>query len=138
MRYLIDTNTLSLAMRKQGKAEENLLRHARADLLLSSIVLGEGRAGAYRTARTDHWLTFWDTLTDGWEAVPFDHDCADHYGRIRADLERRGKMIGHRDCQIAASALAYAKRHGVAVTVVTDNTDEFHRVPGLKVANWAR
>ena len=77
-------------------------------------------------------------LTTGWQPAPFDALCADHYGRIRADLERRGTMIGHRDCQIAATALAYAQSESVAVTVVTDNINEFKCVAGLKVANWVK
>jgi len=138
MRYLIDTNIISFALRDTHGVTATLRRHMTSDLLLSAIVLSEGRSGAYRTSRPEHWLAGWDMLTRGWEAVPFDALCADHYGRIRAELERRGTMIGHRDCQIAATALAYAQNEGVPVTVVTDNIDEFRRVPGLKIANWAR
>ena len=52
------------------------------------------------------------------------------YGRIRAHLERQGTPIGALDMLIAAHALA------LNVTLVTNNTKEFRRVPALKLANW--
>jgi tRNA(fMet)-specific endonuclease VapC len=57
-------------------------------------------------------------------------DIAEHYGRIRVELERQGAPIGPNDLLIAA--------HGVAsgITVVTDNEREFRRVKGLQVENW--
>ena len=138
MRYMLDTNIVSYALRDAHRVANALAHHAHAGLLLSAVVLAEGRAGAYRSSRHEHWIEGWTRLTAGWEVVPFDEQCADTYGRIRADLEGRGTMIGHRDCQIAASALAYVQRHHQPVTVVTDNVDEFRRIPGLKVANWAK
>lgn len=58
---------------------------------------------------------------------------ADHvYGRIRADLQRRGQPIGSNDLLIAAHALA------LDCILVTDNEREFSRVPGLRVENWLR
>ena len=49
---------------------------------------------------------------------------------IRADLETRGVVIGGNDLWIAATALA----HGA--TLVTNNTAEFSRVPGLQLEDW--
>jgi tRNA(fMet)-specific endonuclease VapC len=138
MRYLIDTNTISFALRDQHGVKAAMVRHVTTELLLSAVVLAEGRVGAYRSSDPIRWCRRWDLLTEGWDIVPFDAACADQYGRIRADLERRGTMIGHRDCQIAATALAFAQVEGVAVTVVTDNVEEFKRVTGLKVVNWAK
>ena len=121
MRYLNDTNIISFALRDAYGIKSILGRHLTCDLLLSAVVVGEGRTGAHRTSRPANWIEGWNLLTTGWLLVPFDALCADHYGRIRADLERRGTMIGHRDCQIAATALAYSQSEGAPVTVVTDN-----------------
>jgi tRNA(fMet)-specific endonuclease VapC len=52
------------------------------------------------------------------------------YGQLRADLERRGQLIGANDMLIAAHALA------IDAVIVTDNTDEFSRVQGLRLENW--
>jgi virulence-associated protein VagC len=66
----------------------------------------------------------------GWEILPFENAAAVVYGRIRADLERAGNVIGPMDLLIAAHALS---EHA---TVVTSNEREFRRVEGLVVENW--
>ena len=63
-------------------------------------------------------------------SLPFDDDAAEHFGDIRATLARQGKPIGPYDLQIAAIARA----HGLIV--VTHNTREFTRVPGLMLEDW--
>ena len=63
--------------------------------------------------------------------VPFDADAAREYGLIRADLKKKGTLIGANDLLIAAHARA------LGVTLVTNNTREFERVEGLMVENWA-
>ena len=64
------------------------------------------------------------------EIIPFDETCAAHYAKIRADLEQKGRTIGSNDYLIAATALA----HGAVL--VTNNVDEFKRVPGLSLECW--
>ena len=63
-------------------------------------------------------------------SLPFDDAAAEHYGRIRADLTARGLTIGGNDMLIAATALANG------CTLVTHNTAEFSRVPGLVIEDW--
>lgn len=52
------------------------------------------------------------------------------YGKIRATLEKSGKIIGGLDMMIAAHALANK------MTFVTNNTKEFERVENLVLDNW--
>jgi tRNA(fMet)-specific endonuclease VapC len=66
------------------------------------------------------------------EAVDLDEGAALHYAQIRADLKRRGVMIGANDLFIAAHARARG------LTLVTNNTVEFERVHDLKLENWTR
>ena len=65
------------------------------------------------------------------EVLPFDKDAAMAYGDVRADLEKRGLVIGGNDLFIAAHALS------LNMTLVTNNQREFSRVKGLKIENWA-
>lgn len=65
------------------------------------------------------------------EVMPFDASAIWHYGELRAGLERRGQPIGALDTLIAAHALASN------TVLVTNNTREFARVPGLRLNNWA-
>jgi tRNA(fMet)-specific endonuclease VapC len=62
--------------------------------------------------------------------LPFDVPADVEYGGIRAELETIGKPIGGNDLLIAAHACA------IGAAIVTDNTDEFKRIRGLKVENW--
>ena len=64
------------------------------------------------------------------EVVALDDDAALHYAEIRADLKRRGAMIGANDLFIAAHARA------LGLTLVTNNTAEFERVSDLAIENW--
>jgi tRNA(fMet)-specific endonuclease VapC len=57
---------------------------------------------------------------------------AEAYGAVRAELERKGHMIGNNDLWIAAHVRA------AGLTLVTNNEREFHRVTGLKIENWAK
>jgi tRNA(fMet)-specific endonuclease VapC len=66
-----------------------------------------------------------------YRSLPFDDAAARHYALIRHELESRGLLIGPSDLKIAAICLT----HGL--TLVSSNTEEFNRVPGLKVENWA-
>jgi tRNA(fMet)-specific endonuclease VapC len=64
--------------------------------------------------------------------VDFADDAALHYAEIRADLKRRGALIGANDLFIAAHARA------LGLTLVTNNTAEFERVSKLRLENWSR
>ena len=64
------------------------------------------------------------------EALDLTDDAAIHYAEIRADLKKRGAMIGANDLFIAAHARAGG------LTLVTNNTTEFERVQGLAVESW--
>ena len=71
-----------------------------------------------------------EVLLEAHEIVEITEEVAEHHARIRADLETRGVVIGGNDLWIAATALA----HGA--TLVTNNTAEFFRVPGLLIEEW--
>ena len=64
------------------------------------------------------------------EIADFDRDAAQCHGRLRATLDAAGTPIGPLDIQIAAHALA------LGVTLVTPNSREFSRVPGLILSGW--
>jgi tRNA(fMet)-specific endonuclease VapC len=65
------------------------------------------------------------------DALDFGNDAAQHYAEIRADLKKRGALIGANDLIIAAHARA------LGLTLVTNNTAEFERVRHLTLENWA-
>jgi tRNA(fMet)-specific endonuclease VapC len=100
------------------------------DMRMCSVVKGELIAGAMRYADPASRLHRLQEFFAPFESLPFDDTAAYEYGRIRAYLELWGTPIGSHDMMIAAIALAND------LTVVTHNTDEFSRVPGLTVEDW--
>ena len=99
---------------------------------LSSIVLFEMRYGIAKSARRQaNAERFLDFLQSPVNILPFDPEDAEEAGGLRALLERAGTPIGPYDTLIAAQA----RRRGAVL--VTANTREFGRVPGLKLENWA-
>jgi tRNA(fMet)-specific endonuclease VapC len=103
---------------------------APGDLGISSITAGELFVGAVKSSDPVVNLAALDKLLLPLEIASFDFDAAKSYGAIRAHLEGRGEPIGALDTLIAAQALS------LGVVLVTNNTGEFSRIPGLIVEDW--
>lgn len=133
MRYLLGTNVcVDYLSGRYPAVVARIQSSAPDDLGLSSVVVGELRYGADRSAhqRTNHSRI--DTLVAEIECLDFDLQAAAAYGRVRASLEAAGRPIGPNDMLIAAHALSRR------LVLVTDNVGEFRRVKGLRVENWRR
>jgi tRNA(fMet)-specific endonuclease VapC len=87
--------------------------------------------GAWKSQQVEANLAKIEQLRRLIPAQPLDADVAKHYGRLRADLEKKGVPIGAYDLLIAAHALT------LGLTLVTNNLREFARVEGLRLDNWA-
>ena len=130
MPFLLDTNIL-IAMSKQRPGLADRLEGIPAEaVLLSSVVVSEIEYGIAKSRRRQHNRRVFDALVSGFKVLPFDAAAARLYGPIRAELEKRGRLIRPYDLMIAAHAKS------VDAVLVTDNTREFARVDGLKTANW--
>lgn len=128
---MLDTDTVSYALRGEGAVGSRLTAHAPSELCISSISLSELRFGAERRAsKRLHRLI--DTFTASVQVVAFDAAAAVLFGRLGARLEASGKPIGTLDTLIAAHAMA------LNLVLVTNNTKHLGRVAGLKTENWAR
>ena len=132
MKYMLDTNIIAYAKNNRPEAVlRRFMAHQPEDMCVSAITLAELEYGACNSARPEQnrlaLLTFLARIA----VMPFDADAAREYGVIRADLTRRGQLIGANDLLIAAHAKA------LGLTLVSNNTREFDRVVGLRVENWA-
>lgn len=130
MAFLLDTNILVAAIMGNPAVVGALHSLAPADLLLSSVVLGELETGVIKSAWPERNRRQLLALVDHLELVPVDRTVALAYGQIRATLERQGTPIGANNLWIAAQAQA------LNAVLVTDNTREFSRVEGLALINW--
>jgi tRNA(fMet)-specific endonuclease VapC len=130
VKYLLDTDTVSYALRGHGDVGTRLRALRPTDVAISAITLAELRFGADRKAsRKLHALI--DAFVGAVEVAPFDEDAAAEFGRVGSLLADRGTPIGEMDALIAAHAIALRR------TLVTNNVRYFARVPRLTVENWA-
>ncbi len=134
MIYLLDSNSWIDHLR-HGPASKVTAKIATASpgsVCLCSLVIGELIYGALRggPAHQAKNLTLIASLRQQFMSLPFDDRAAEQYGKIRAHLASMGTLIGPNDLIIAATGLA----HGC--TLVTHNTGEFSRVPGLLLEDW--
>ncbi len=130
--FLLDTN-ICIYIRRQ-KPEEVLRRFhtlRQGEAALSVITFGELLYGAAESAQRDNALRRWEELAHLLPVLALPETAAESYGTIRAELERKGEMIGNNDLWIAAHAKA------AGLVLVTNNEREFRRVRGLQVQNWA-
>ena len=128
-RYMLDTDTVSFALRGYGRVAARVLEHRPSELSMSSITLAELRFGAEaRRSRKLHRLisAFVESVT----VLAFDQRAADRFATVAASLARRGEPIGTFDTLLAAHALS------LGLTFVTNNTQHFERVPGLRTETW--
>ncbi len=129
-RYMLDADTVSYALRGQGLVGTRLLEHQPSELCISAITLAELNFGA-ETKRSQKIRRAIRRFTKDVTIVPFDEASAERFAVVAAALATRGQPIGRYDTLVAAQAL------GLGLTVVTNNTRHFSRVPGLAVENWA-
>lgn len=131
MRYMLDTNIcIYVIKRKPIEVIENFLKHDPEDLCVSSITYAELMHGVEKSQAKDKNRTAVTLFLSSMEILPFDADAAEEYGKVRAELERKGTPIGPMDMLIAGHARARG------LTVVTNNTREFLRVEELNVEDW--
>jgi tRNA(fMet)-specific endonuclease VapC len=128
---LLDTDIcIHLLNAREPELIERLGAHQPADIALCSIVLAELLWGARNSRRTEENLSRVRGFAEPFRSLPFDDTSAEHYGSIRARLAAQGQPIGPNDTLIAAIARANE------AVVVTRNTREFSRVPGLEIEAW--
>jgi tRNA(fMet)-specific endonuclease VapC len=130
-RYLLDTNIcIYIAKHNPPAVRKRFARHAASDLAMSVVTYGELRFGAEKSHSRDRALATIELLSGMMEVLALPEQAGQHYGLIRAALERKRRPIGNNDLWLAAHARA------AELVLVTNNTREFARVDGLDVENW--
>jgi len=133
MKFLLDTDTFSqIARGKHAGVAERAGQHATADMAVSVITVGELRSGLALSGAASKLRSRTEALLEGMTHLHVDDAVATEYGKLRAYLFKIGQPIGPNDHWIAAQALA------AGLTLVSGNSREFQRVPGLKLENWLR
>ena len=132
MRYMLDTNIcIYLIKHKPEKVLRKLQTIHPEDVCISSVTYAELVHGVEKSAAVEKNRLALSMLLANMEILDFDAQAADCYGKIRADLEKKGRPIGPLDMMIAGHA------QSLGYTVVTNNVKEFSRVSALRIENWA-
>jgi len=128
---MLDTNICSYIIRNQREAIKKKLKEVESEhrVALSTIVVSELLYGAYKKG-SKKLIEVIKNFIEYFTIYEYDLKAAEEYGKLRAELERKGEVIGAYDLQIAAHALS------LEAILVTNNEREFKKVKHLKIENW--
>ena len=127
---MLDTNIVIYTIKNRPVGvREVFIRHS-GQMAISAVTFGELIYGAERSSQPERNLNDIEGMVARLEVLPFDELAAAHFGQLRAELARAGTPIGPYDQMIAGHARA------AGLVLVTNNVDEFKRVPGLRIENW--
>lgn len=129
LRFMLDTDTVSFAIRGEGEVGEKLLQQNPSALCISSITLAELAFGAARRG-SPKLSGVIERFLASIQVLAFDGAAAWRFGEIAAKLARAGSPIGDFDTLIAAQALS------CDLTLVTNNRKHYGLIPGLRIENW--
>lgn len=130
-KYMLDTNICIFIMKNSSeRLLQNIVSHKKEDVCMSSISYSELLFGVSKSLYKGKNMRNLKLLIKDIRVIPYTQECADAYGAIRYELEKKGTPIGHLDMLIAA----HSKTLGMSL--VTNNTKEFSRVPGLDIEDW--
>lgn len=130
LQYMLDTDICIYVIKNYPSGLRERFNRLAEQLCMSSISLGELHYGAEKSARRLDNLQAIEHFTARLEVLPFSPRAAAHYGQIRAELERAGRLAGPHDMLIGG----HARSEGSVL--VTNNVREFERMDGLRVENW--
>ena len=132
-RYMLDTDIVSYLRKQQiPQLARRFDRLHHGEAVLSVVTYGELLYGARLSSDPGKAMQEVQRLSSVLAIMPMPESAAEEYGAIRAELSKKGSIIGNNDLWIAAHALAED------LILVTNNEREFKRVKGLKIENWTK
>jgi tRNA(fMet)-specific endonuclease VapC len=131
MIFLLDTNICIYLIKKKTPQVLQKFQSLPSETVgISSITVAELNYGIYKSQFPEKNRTALNQFLSPLQILKFNEIAADYYGKIRADLEKKGQVIGAMDMLIAAHALS------LDIILVTNNSKEFSRIHNLKIENW--
>lgn len=132
LKYMLDTNMVIYVIKRRPEDLLDTFNTHAGQMCISSITLAELIHGVEKSTLPDRNRRNVEDFASRLDVLNYDDSAAAHYGDIRADLERKGTIIGVNDLHIAG----HARSQGLIL--VTNNTNEFERVEGLRTADWTK
>jgi len=130
LKYMLDTNIVIYVIKRRPiEALATFNKHA-GHLCISSITLAELLHSVEKSDRPEDNLRQVEDFLSRLDVLEYGNKAAEHYGNIRAVLEKQGQTIGVNDLHIAGHA------RSESLILVTNNVKEFKRVEALRLDNW--
>lgn len=129
---MLDTNIVIYVIKRRPEELLATFNNHAGHICISSITLAELIHGVEKSSFPEKNRRNVEDFVSRLDVLNYDDSAAAHYGDIRADLERKGTVIGVNDLHIAG----HARSQGLIL--VTNNPKEFERVDGLRITNWTR
>ena len=130
LKYMLDTDIIIYTFKNRPARVREVFKQHSGQMAISAVTLGELIYGAETSSQPERNLNDIEGMTARLEVLPFDDLAALHFGQVRAELAKAGTPIGPYDLMIAGHARASG------LVLVSNNVDEFKRVPGLRIENW--
>ncbi len=129
--YMLDTDTCSYIIRERpASVLEHFRQLAMEQICISVVTYAELLYGVERSSSKRINRPIVDDFVRHLDVIAWDESAAEQYGKIRADLEAKGKPIGAMDMMIAAHAKS------INAVLITNNQRHFARIKRLKIENW--
>lgn len=129
MKYLLDTNICIHYLKGQFRLKEKIEQVGFHNCAISEITLAELIYGAEKSQQKEKNAKVVDDFADKISIIPV-IDSIRIYGKEKARLRLKGKIVGDLDLFIGATAIANQ------MVMVTRNTREFERLEGINIENW--
>lgn len=128
---MLDTDTCVFVLRRSSaRLIDRIQLVPLAHQCISAVTLAELLYGVQVSSKKKANRAAVDMFARHLAILDWTVDAAEHYAEIRADLKKRGQLIGANDLMIAAHA------RSIGAVVVTNNVKDFGRVKALKIENW--
>ncbi|MBI4767388.1 MAG: type II toxin-antitoxin system VapC family toxin [Deltaproteobacteria bacterium] len=133
MMYFLDTNTCIYFLKGTYRSIlKEFKKRKPEEIKIPSIVKAELLLGVEKSERKEENLNIYKKFLEPFEIVGFDDQAAMIYAKLRASLEKKGKIIGPNDLIVASTVMA---NKGI---LVSHNVKEFKQITGLQLEDWVR
>ena len=135
MKYILDTNAVSALMKGEASVLKRLSKESKSDVYIPGPVIAEiayGIARLPKSKKRELLQERFELIQTEIQRIAWTDEVSLRFGEIKATLEKRGQRIEDFDAAIAAHA------HEPESVLVSANTDDMIRVPGLRVEDWSR
>ncbi len=130
LKYMLDTNIVIYVLKRRPIQVLDIFNQNTNRMAISSITLSELIYGAEKSQNISKNLEAVEDFISHIEVLSYDQKTSQTYGQIKAKLENNGEIIGENDIHVAAHAISQG------LILVTNNLNEFRRVPHLSLENW--